>query len=107
MKPLILFIIGFIELFVNICHFRLNQKNYKYASAIFSIIYIYIWAFILFNLFEDGHLNFLYVTSYAFGCGFGNYYALKYDARIEKFVKKIRTKGRKIKRGLDLTKWKK
>jgi uncharacterized protein YebE (UPF0316 family) len=104
MNYLLLFFIGVLELFIGIVHFKFNQKNYKYGSAFLAIVYIYIWAYVLFNLFEDGHLNFLLVSAYALGSGVGNFIALQYDAKIEKLVLKIRKKGRKIKRGLLLTK---
>jgi len=93
------FIIGVIELFLGTINFKFTQRNRIVCSSLSTVLHVYIWAYIISTLFEDKSYTFLLITSYALGCGLGDYFALKYDNILDKYITRIQRKGRKRKHG--------
>ena len=100
---ILLFIVGFAELFLGVVNFKLTQKDRIFWSAISTVIHIYMWAFIVSTIveviFEVKGYAFILVTMYAMGCGIGDYFGLKSQPFLDKYILKLQRKGRKRKRG--------
>lgn len=103
LKSISLFFIGFIELFLGVVNFKLTQKNRIICSMITTIIHIYMWAYIISTIveamFETNESILMLVTIYALGCGLGDYYGLKSEPFLDKYILKLQRKGRKFRRG--------
>ena len=100
-KLAIVFLIGFWELFLCTINYKFTQRNRMVASAITTMIYVYMWAYIVATIFDDKVTGFYLLSSYAIGCGCGDFLALYYDDVIDKHITRLKRKkpGRKKKRG--------
>ena len=98
-KSILIFLIGFVELFLVTINYKFTQRNRMICSGLSTFIYVYMWAYIILALFENASESFIFISVYALGCGLGDFFALKYDNIIDKYITRIQRRGRKKKRG--------
>lgn len=94
----IYFILGVIEQACAILYYKFAQKNFDGLCAFIDLIRGAIWLFIVASLIENVTKNIPYGIAYILGGSVGDYISLKLEPYIEKFVLKIKNRGRKKKR---------
>jgi RsiW-degrading membrane proteinase PrsW (M82 family) len=93
-----IFFIGIIEETLNQIYYKAGQKRYKYLLAIGIVCRGYIWYYILRSVFTNLEESFVLASIYIFGNVLGGWLSMFLETPIDKFVIKIRHKGRRKKR---------
>jgi uncharacterized protein YebE (UPF0316 family) len=94
----IYFLLGIIEQTCAIFYYKFAQKNYNFLCAITDLIRGAIWLFVVASLIENIHENIYFGVFYILGGGLGDYISLRLETRIEKYLFKIKRRGRRKKR---------
>jgi len=95
---LFLFAVGIVEEFTNLLYYKTGAKSYKVACCFFSLMRTYIFVYLVQSFATELGKNFLIVTIYGLGGAFGIYWCLTFESYLEKYVLKIRRRGRQKKR---------
>jgi len=95
---LIYFILGVIENLCAILYYKTAQKNYDLACALLDLVRGIIWLFVISALIDNLKANIPLGIAYIIGCSVGDYISLKLEPKIEKFILKVKHKGRRKKR---------
>lgn len=93
-----IFFVGIGEETLNQIYYKAGQKRYKYLLAIGVICRGYIWYYILRSVFANLEDSFILASIYIFGNVIGGWISLWLETPIDKFVIKIRHKGRRKRR---------
>jgi uncharacterized protein YebE (UPF0316 family) len=92
------FILGVAENIFAIMYYKTAQKGYDLACALIDLARGAIWLFVISALIDNLKANIPLGISYIIGCSVGDYIALKLEYKIERFILKIKNRGRKKKR---------
>lgn len=91
-------LLGVIENFCAILYYKTAQKNYDLICAGLDLIRGIIWLFVVSTLIDNLQKNIPLGIAYIIGCSIGDYISLKLEPKIEKYILKIKHRGRRKKR---------
>ena len=95
MNILVYFFLGFIEASIAMFFYKFGQKNFDALCALTDWFRGLIWLIIICTLIENVHTNKPLGFAYITGASFGTYFGLKIEIVLEKFILKIRRRGRR------------
>jgi hypothetical protein len=93
-----LFIVGICEDFINMLYYRTAAKDLNGICAFFSLIRGLLWVFVITTLIKHTEGSPFIAISYVCGCACGTYFSLKVEPILEKYLKVLKKKGRRVKR---------
>jgi hypothetical protein len=92
------FVLGFLEASIAMFFYKFGQKNFDALCALTDWFRGFIWLIIVCTLIENVHTNKPLGYAYITGASFGTYFGLKIEVVMEKYILKIKNKGRRKKR---------
>lgn len=95
---LLYFFLGICENIAAIFYYKTAAKNYDFVCSIIDLVRGIIWLFVISVLIDNIQKNIPLGISYIIGCSVGDYISLKLEPRIERFILKIKRRGRRKKR---------
>jgi len=93
-----IFLVGLFEETINQLYYKCGMKRYKYLLTLMIILRGYIWYYVLRSVFGDWKGSFILANIYIMGNVLGGWLSMWLETPIDKFVIKIRHKGRRRKR---------
>jgi len=98
MNYLIYFLLGVVEQFCAMLYYKTAQRNFDGLCACIDLVRGLIWLFVIVSLIENITKNIPLGIIYVIGGSFGDYIALKLESKLEKYILKIKNRGRKKRR---------
>lgn len=95
MFGILLAIVGIIEQIISQLYYKFAQKYHKFLCSIFSMLRVYLWAYVVTVIVDKNVNHFLLITVYAIGSGFGDYITLCFEPFLDKHIVRFKKLNRK------------